>query len=121
MDETQKLFDQAKKEGTTIAKIDSDGEMFFDLSRTTIIQDHDHWVVIPNDFPYDVICTKHDMLVPKRPFNYIREATDAERHEYYAIKKRLDSEGQYESIIENFTQNRSNTGHFHAHLVVWKK
>lgn len=118
---TKDLFEKAKREGTTIVDRGSDGELFFNLEKTEIIRNYDSWVIIPNGFPYDVMCSRHDMLVPKRPFNYIREATDQERHEYYAIKKQLDSEGIYESIIENFSENRSNTGHFHAHLVVWRK
>lgn len=118
--QTQSLYDQAKRDGTSIVELGDDGEVFFNLSRAVILQEFTHWVIVANDFPYDMIFSEHNMLVPKRSFNFIREATEEERDEYYSIKKQLDEEGGYHSIIENFSGTRSAPGHFHAHLVVWK-
>ena len=118
--ETQARYDQAKKTGESIVEVGQDGETFFNLSRTHALEQYNYWVIIPNDFPYDSIFSKHDLLVPKRSFNFIREATPQEREEYYEIKKGIDGSETYESIIENFSSTRSAKGHFHAHLVVWK-
>jgi len=119
--ETQDQYDQAKQNGKSIVEIGADGETFFNLARAQSLREYTHWVIITNDFPYDFVFDTHDLLVPKRPFNYMREANQQEREEYYMIKKELDVQGKYQSIVENFTESRSAPGHFHAHLVVWKK
>lgn len=118
--ETQKRYDQARAEGTTILQYDDDGKAFFDLSRVSLIKYYTYWVMIANDFPYDAIFTTHNMLIPKRVFAFLRDATDAERQEYFAIRKELDDEAYYDSIIENFFHSRSAKKHFHAHVVHWK-
>lgn len=117
--ETQQAYDEARKQGKTIIAVDAEGRRFLDWTQTTIIREYDYWAIIANDFPYDTIFTTHDLLLPKRHFAFIRDATDAERHEYYRIKKELDQEGNYESLIENFSNSRSVEKHFHVHLVDW--
>ena len=116
---TQQRYDQARERGDTIIHVDTQGNRFLDWQQERVIYEYDHWVVIPNRFPYDAIFTVHDLLVPKRHFAYVRDATDEERHEYYQIKKQLDQDDTYESIIENFSRSRSVDTHFHAHLVCW--
>lgn len=118
--ETQARYDKARKDGDTILRHDENDNIYFDLSQAVIHQEYAHWVLIPNSFPYDALFTTHDMLVPRRRFAHIRDATDEERHEYYAIKKDIDNNFKYESIIENFEASRSAPDHFHAHLVVWR-
>lgn len=117
--QTQEAYDLAREQGETIIVVDEAGNRFLDWTQEENRTEYDHWVIIPNRYPYDTIFSVHDLLIPKRHFAFIREATDEERHEYYAIKKQLDKEGKYESIIENFTNSRSVNKHFHAHLVHW--
>jgi len=117
---TQDRYDLAKKTGATILETNEAGDKCFNLENARVLRSWEYWVIIPNSFPYDQIAKKHDMLVPKRRFAYIRDATDEERHEYYAIKKELDRASEYESIMENFSHSRSARGHFHAHLISWR-
>lgn len=117
--ETQKRYDDDRKKGETIITTDESGNRYLDWTQEQPIREYEHWVIIPNRYPYDAIFVQHDLLIPKRHFSFIREATNEERHEYYRIKKELDGEGVYESIIENFSNSRSVQKHFHAHLVDW--
>ena len=118
-DATQHAYDQARADGETSLTFDAQGLAIFDLEQERFLREYTHWVVIENRYPYDKVFAVHHMLVPKRPFPFVREATDEERAEYYQIKKELDQDSEYQSIIENFSNSRSVRKHFHAHLVVW--
>lgn len=92
----------------------------FDSTKEVIVRAFEYWIIIENKFPYDLVLSTNHMLVPKRIFGYLSEATDAELAEYDTIIKTLDQEGVYESMMENFTKGRSVRRHVHIHLMVWK-
>lgn len=74
-----------------------------------------YWKIIPNDFPYDVIAERHDMLVPIRHVTEL-ELTPEEREEFLAIK---NSDAQeYDYLIEGTYKIKSIPEHFHIHLVI---
>ena len=105
---TQKEYDRFKK---------SPQDTSFDLSRS--IANYEHWAIIPNDFPYDIIARRHDLLIPKRKIISFWEMTDEELLELRTIKEHLDD--RYTSIIENFTNMRSIRDHLHLHLIDWRE
>lgn len=88
--------------------------------RDTIVREYTHWYIIKNNFPYDAVATRHDMLVPKRVFGSLSDATAVERAEYEEIISALEDEKMYDCIIVNFSKERSVHKHFHTHLIVWE-
>lgn len=116
---TQKAYEEARAQGETSLLFNEEGIAVFDLEQEAYIAEYEYWVIIPNRYPYDAVFATHHMLVPKRAFPYLRDATQEEEAEYYRIKHELDREESYQSIIENFSNSRSVRKHFHAHLVVW--
>ena len=85
-----------------------------------LIADFVHWKIIKNKFPYDAIFSTHHMIVSKRIFSSLEEATEAEYTEYLTIKKKLDADGFYDLLLENFHKNQSKPKHCHIHILVWK-
>lgn len=81
------------------------------------IQEFKFWRIIPNSFPYDLIATEHNMLVPIR---HTKEdgLTEDEVKELLEIKANdLD---KYDYLIEAGNNKKSIPAHFHIHLVCAK-
>lgn len=77
-----------------------------------------HWKIVPNDFPYDRIAHRHDMIVSRR---HTQEPNllEEERTELEMIKREyIDT--TYEWIMEPTFHQKSVPGHFHLHLLVTK-
>jgi hypothetical protein len=87
------------------------------LCKENSIQEFVYWRVIPNNFPYDRIAKKHDMLVPKR---HVKETdlTQEEKEELLRIKQ--DSLHEYFYIVEAHQKQKSIPEHFHLHLLIPK-
>ena len=85
-----------------------------------LVQEFTHWRIIANKYPYDVIASRHDMLVPKRIFGSLEECTPEEWEEYFSIRHQLTAENIYDCILENFPKDRSVMKHLHLHLLVFK-
>src|SRR3989344_392957 len=79
------------------------------LCEAPSIKDFEHWRIIRNDFPYDLIARVHDMIVPKR---HVQEGdlSEEEKEEYNEIKTSY-VEGAYELIIEPTAKFKSIPGH----------
>ena len=117
----QEAYDQSLATGETLIETDREGRRFLNWEKSPqLITEYHHWVIIPNQFPYDMVCVRHDLLLAKRHVARLGEATDDERQEYYRILKELDCEGHYQSLIGHFSNKRSLPEHFHVHLVTWK-
>jgi len=84
-----------------------------------IIKEYDHWVVIPNFFPYDALSDVHNMLLPKRKFPNLSDASKDELVELEAIKPDLAE--TYDTILENLGSTRSIGAWFHFQLIKWKE
>lgn len=85
-----------------------------------IIRSFEHWHIIDNLYPYDLIAKEHHMLVPKRVFGKMIECTRDEWNEYKYILNLFEKEGHYNAILENFSSGRSILRHLHLHLLVYK-
>lgn len=82
------------------------------------IQEWQHWVIIKNSYPYDLVFEVHDMLIPKRVASR-NQLTQAERDELETIMEEIQH--NYDRQIINFPSLQSITDHFHIHLAVDKK
>lgn len=80
------------------------------------LKEFTHWRILKNDFPYDLVAEKHDMIVPKR---HVKEdwLTDEEKSELFSIKED-NLIKNYDFTLEAF--GKSIPEHFHLHLIVIK-
>jgi len=76
------------------------------------------WRVIENEFPYNEIATKNDMIVPIRHTTE-NGLTEEELREFTKIKE--DINDKYDMILENTHKQKSIPGHFHLHLLQIKE
>jgi diadenosine tetraphosphate (Ap4A) HIT family hydrolase len=75
---------------------------------------YEGWRIIRNEYPYDEIATRNDMLVPLRHTTE-NDLTEKELREFTKIKE--DVNDKYDMIIENTHKRKSIPGHFHLHLI----
>ncbi len=115
---SQKLIDAYKAEQTA----HEDFRMVKDLSEDheRVIRSFEHWNIIENLYPYDLIAKEHHMLVPKRVFGKMSECTRDEWNEYKYLLNLFEEEDHYDAILENFSKGRSIIRHLHLHLLVYK-
>ncbi|HVY72635.1 MAG TPA: hypothetical protein VG984_01085 [Candidatus Paceibacterota bacterium] len=71
------------------------------------------WKLIPNEFPYDKITARHDMIVPLR---HTAEINDEERAELMELRRTYINEN-YRYIMEATTRTKSIPAHFHLQLI----
>lgn len=82
------------------------------------IKKFEHWLLVHNAFPYDLIAETHHMLIPKRHITY-KELTEEEKEELELLKA-THLEENYETIAENTNRRKTIPQHFHLHLIVFK-
>jgi hypothetical protein len=80
--------------------------------------EYNFWKLIANDFPYDRVTSKHDMLVLKRHAGF----DDASIEEQAELQQILNSEATvgYNFILQSMPKTMSIPEHLHYHLVVTK-
>lgn len=79
-----------------------------------------YWFITWNEYPYDRIAKKHDLLVPKRKFASSEQMTKAERDEFEKIKKTFTKTQEYDSVMENIPHQRTIRDWHHLHLIKFK-
>ena len=75
-----------------------------------------HWNIVVNDFPYDGVAKKHDMILPKRHIDE-KGLSDQEKQELFDVKG-VYLDDHYDYIIESTNHTKSILEHFHLHLIV---
>lgn len=91
------------------------GVSTFNLLSLPHLKEWNYWVLIKNEFPYDKIASKHDMLVPTRFFEKEREMEDTEIHELLDIKDEISD--NYNFFLENTKWGKSIPLQFHLHCI----
>lgn len=86
------------------------------IEKSATLREFKYWRVIANDFPYDAVATTHDLLVPKRKFAEIVEATKEEKEELDNLIKEYLCE-TYDMYLVNFNKGRTVQDHYHIHLL----
>lgn len=81
-----------------------------------------YWKIISNNFPYDAIASKSDMLVPLRHFAGRRDMNEQESAELSGLLEKWETGSlpDYNAIIENFGTGRTQKNHYHIHVVAIK-
>lgn len=77
-----------------------------------------YWKMVHNDFPYDRITQKHDILVTLRHVVGC-ELNSEEKSELEKLKETYLGEN-YESVLESLQSVMTIPSHFHVHLFVLK-
>lgn len=77
-----------------------------------------YWSLRKNDFPYDAIAKKHDMLFLKR---HAKFPNMEEREELKTILRTIRQFGVYEAMLESLDEQASIPNHFHVHLIQFKR
>ncbi len=86
--------------------------------KNSLVKQFEHWVVVRNRFPYDLIADVNDMLVTKRHTTF--ECLNAEELKEYGEIKTGFIERNYHIILESLANGRSFPHHFHVNLIVYK-
>ena len=98
------------------------GDCFMcDPEAIVVVREFDLWIIIENNYPYDVVAKTHHLLIPKRHFAFDDKRTFGEKYQLEAIKNILNNEGNYDCIMQNFTAGQSQPQHLHYHLLEWKR
>lgn len=82
------------------------------------IKDCGLFYLAKNEFYYDKVATRHDMIVlkaHKKCLNLIELIV------LHFLKKRMEGQGTYNHYRENFGHQKSIKNHWHAHLILEKK
>jgi hypothetical protein len=74
------------------------------------------WGIVSNQYPYDAVTTRHDLLFPLRQVARWEELTEQEVADLHAILATLEG---YDSILYNFPSAQTIKIWVHLHLVVW--
>lgn len=101
----------------------NNGDCFMcDPEAIVVVREFEHWIIIENNYPYDVVAKDHHMLIPKKHISFaVGDILEAEEDELELIKETLDKEGEYDCIMKNFTAGQSQPQHLHYHLLTWKR
>lgn len=77
-----------------------------------------YWAIRKNDFPYDAIATKHDMIYLKRHSKFPNEE---EEIELKTILRTIRQFGEYEALLQSLDEKASIPNHYHLHLFKFKR
>ncbi len=89
------------------------------LCRNNALKAFTHWKIIPNDFPYDRVAERHDMIVPLRHV-IEHDLTEEEKKELIEIKDTYIND-TYRYVMEASHKSKSIPPHFHLHLITLKE
>lgn len=84
--------------------------------REEIFAEFEHWKIIPNRFPYDLVASTHHMIIPRRHI-VEGELKSDELRELSQIKYTYLND-KYDFILEPTVGKKSIPQHFHLHLIV---
>ena len=86
------------------------------LCRKKSIKEFAYWRVVENDYPYDRIAKRHDMLIPKR---HVREEglSEEEWKDLFRVKTEY-VHPNYNFILQATYTQQTIPDHFHLHLLV---
>ncbi len=79
-----------------------------------------YWFITKNEYPYDQIAKRHDLIAPKRKFAASSDMTKAERDEFEKIKKLFTKSEEYDVVMENIPHQRTIRDWHHLHLIKFK-
>ena len=88
------------------------------MCEAPVIEEWKYWKIIKNEYPYDLVAEKHDLLVLKEHSDTITRNAWIELNESKYIFEFAPYE--YHCVIENMPVRQSVPGHFHYHLIRYK-
>lgn len=86
-----------------------------------IVEEHAHWFICKNQYPYDAVAKVHHMLVPKLHVPRAELLTTPLRDELMVIQYGIETSDKYDCILTNYPGAQSHPPHLHYHLIKWKR
>lgn len=88
------------------------------LKQKTPLVTFAYWLIIVNDYPYDVAFKTHHLLIPRREVASRFDLTSAELADLSIIIREY-IEPNYDTMMDNTARTRSILQHYHIHLMVY--
>lgn len=82
-----------------------------------IVRSFKHWLIVGNEFPYDRIASRHDMLIPRRKIKDVFQLSVMETAELKRIMKNINTQKRYDAILLAFPWSRTVRTRLHFHLL----
>ncbi len=102
------------------AKMKNPPNPFEDLE-SMALKTFKHWVIIPNDFPYDAIATTNHLLFTRRKVAFNWDLLTKEEIDELTQLKNGYIADNYDVVWENLPSGQTAPGHFHLHLLILKR
>lgn len=87
--------------------------------RKNLKTEYKYWLILPNDYPYDLVFSVSDLLICKRHVQNEVDLTVEEMEELVSIKRQV-KKGEYYSVIwENTHPRQTIPPHYHVHFLTF--
>jgi hypothetical protein len=86
--------------------------------KESCIKEFEHWVIIPNEFPYDAISTTNHMIATKRAVAFDWRLLTLEEEKEIDMLKETYLNEHYDVVWENLPKGQTVPAHFHLQLLV---
>ena len=90
------------------------------LEHLKIVNDFKYWTIVKNEFPYDAVATRHDLLIPKREIQDIFGISLVEQQELKEIWKQLKRSHKYDFLLVPLPWSQTFKSKIHFHLLKTK-
>jgi len=89
------------------------------FEKNKVIENYGDWILVENDYPYDLLYKKHHLLIPRARVGSFTQLNKISQRRYHTLLAHL--EDQYDLYFVNMAKGRTVPTHWHCHLAVWKK
>lgn len=90
------------------------------LDGLPLIKKFKYWKLVKNEYPYDRIATRHDMLIPLRDFSSFQEVNPKERAEFFKLWNQFSKKKTYDMLMVAFPFSQTYPSRLHFHLMKTK-
>ena len=90
------------------------------LEHLSVVKKFKYWTIVKNEFPYDTVATRHDLLIPKREIQDIFRISLVEQQELKEIWKQLKRSHKYDFLLVPLPWSQTFRSKIHFHLLKTK-
>ena len=93
----------------------------FDHLLDIVLVEFKHWLIVPNEFPYDAIASTNHMLCTKRRVAFDWALLTQDEIKEFEDLRRGYLADNYDALWENLPGSRTVPSHFHLQLLVMRR
>ena len=82
-----------------------------------VVKQYKYWRIVKNEYPYDAIASRHDLLVPERQIKDIFLITKKEWQELKTLWRSFINNRHYDCILIPLPWSQTFKGRIHFHLI----